>query len=121
MQPCPPGEPHDADHRDRRDRDHDVPRPVAQRVRPERRADVVRQEQRRERDHDQVVEEERPPGHEAEQVVVRAPRERLGTAGLRDRSGSLGVRERDEAEDDPRRGTTGVNPSADAATIPSAT
>ena len=85
-------------------RDDDVPRRVAERVGPERRADVVRQEQRGERDHDQVVEEERPAGDEAGEVVVRAPRERLGAAGLGDRRGPLGVRERDEPEDDARDG-----------------
>jgi hypothetical protein len=64
----------------------------------------VRQEQRRERDHDQVVEKQCPAGDEAGEVVVRAAREGLGASGLRDGGGSLGVRERDEEEDEARDG-----------------
>ncbi len=41
------------------------------RVHPDRQPEVVRQEERRERDHDQVVEEERPAGEEAREVVER--------------------------------------------------
>jgi len=64
--------PHDAHERDQHDHTHpddDVPGIAVERVDPEGAGEIVRQEQRRERDHDQVVEEERPPGHEAGQVV----------------------------------------------------
>ena len=64
-----------------------------------RRAEVVRQEERRERDHDQVVEEERPAGQEAGEVVEGATDEGGGAAGLRDRGRALGVRERDDQEE----------------------
>ena len=97
--------PHEPDGRDREDhghRDDDVPRRVAQRLDPERRAEVVRQEDGRERDHDQVVEEERPAGEEAVDVVVGAPDERRRAAGLRERRRRLGVRERDDQEEDAR-------------------
>ena len=80
--------------------DDDVPRRVAERVDVERGADVVRQEQRRQRDHDQVVEEERPAGDEADEVVEGTSRERLGAARLGDRGGALRVRERDDEEDE---------------------
>ena len=62
-------------------------------------AEIVRQEERRQRDHDQVVEEERPAGHEARQVVERAADERRGAARLGQRSGAFGVRERDDQEE----------------------
>jgi hypothetical protein len=64
----------------------------------DRRAQVVRHEERRERDHDQVVEKENPAGHEAGEVVERAPDERRGAAGLRERRGRLGVGDGDEQE-----------------------
>ena len=48
-------------------------------------AEVVRHEERRERDHDQVVEEEHPAGHEAGEVVERAADEGRGAARLRQR------------------------------------
>ena len=99
-----PGEPDDPDHGDRDDARHDVPGRVADAVEPERRADVVRHEERGEGDHDQVVEEERPARDEADEVVEGAPRERLGAADLRDRRGALRVGERDEPEDDARDG-----------------
>jgi hypothetical protein len=68
----------------------------------ERPAQVVRQEERREGDHDQVVEEQRPTGHEPEQVVERASHERRRAAGLGDRGRSLRVRQRDEEEEHAR-------------------
>ena len=86
--------------RDRADRDDDVPRRVAQPVDLERCAEVVRQEQRRERDHDQVVEKQRPARDEADEVVERTSREGLRPTGLRNRGGPFRVRERDEREDD---------------------
>src|SRR5205823_936718 len=65
----------------------------------QRARDVVRQEERGQRDHDQVVEEQRPAGEEAEEVVERLAHEGRRAAGLRDRRGALGVRERDEQEE----------------------
>jgi hypothetical protein len=65
----------------------------------ERSREVVGKEQRRQRDHDQVVQEERPAGQEADQVVERPPDERGGAAHLRDRRRSLGVRHRHEQEE----------------------
>ena len=62
----------------------------------------MRQEERRQRDHDQVVEEKRPARDEADEVVERPPRERLGAARLGDRGRPFRVRERDEEEDDAR-------------------
>jgi len=56
----------------------------------------MREEQRRQRDHDQVVEEEHPPGEEAGEVVERNPDERGCAAGRADRSRPLGIRERDD-------------------------
>ena len=61
--------------------------------------EVVRHEERGERDHDHVVEEEHPAGEEAELVVERTPHECGRPTGLRQRSRSLGVRERDEQEE----------------------
>ena len=95
-------EPHGGDREDDADGDDDVPRRLAKAVDPERRPEVVRQEQRRERDHDQVVEEERPAGEEAEDVVVRAADEGRRAAGLGQRRRALGVGERDDQEEDPR-------------------
>ena len=88
------------DRRDREHRDGRVPRALAQRVDPERGAEVVRHEQRRQRDHDHVVEEERPAGDEAGEVVERLPDEGGGAAGLADRGRALDVRERDDHEVD---------------------
>ena len=68
-----------------------------ERVDLERPAEVVRQEERRERDHDQVVEEEHPAGQEAGEVVERVADEGRRAAGLRDRRRALRVRERDDA------------------------
>ena len=61
----------------------------------------MRREERREGDHDQVVEEEDPPGHEPGEVVERDANEGRRAAGLADRRGSLCVRERDDHEEDP--------------------
>src|SRR5206468_11242165 len=49
---------------------------------------------------DQVVEEDRPAGDEAAEVVERLADERRRTAGLRDRGRSLRVRHRYEQEED---------------------
>src|SRR5439155_13328712 len=59
-----------------------------------------RQEERRERSDDQVVEEERPACDEAGEVVEGAPDERSRAAGLAQLGGPLGVRERDDQEED---------------------
>ena len=77
---------------------------VLQRADLQRGAEVVRQEQRRERDHDQVVEEERPAGQEAGEVVERPANKGRGAAGLGDRGRALGVRERDDEEERAREG-----------------
>ena len=42
----------------------------------------MRDEERRERDHDQVVEEERPAGDESSRIVERPPDEGGRAAGL---------------------------------------
>ena len=81
------------------DADDDVPGVVLERAPLQRRAEVVRQEERRERDHDQVVEEERPAGEEAGQVVEGAADEGGGAARLRNRGRALRVRERDDQEE----------------------
>jgi hypothetical protein len=96
------GEAEARDAEDDGDGDDDVPRRLPQRVDAKRRAQVVRQKQGRKRDHDHVVEEERPAGEEAERVVVGAPDEGRGAARLRDRRRALRVRERDDEKEDPR-------------------
>jgi hypothetical protein len=93
---------HDADEsdeNDHRDADDDVPRIVLQCMHLQRPTEVVRQEQRRERDHDQVVEEESPAGHEAREVVERPPHERRRTAGLGQCCSAFRVRQRDDQEE----------------------
>ena len=81
-----------------------VPRVAAERVDLEGACHVVRQEQRRERDHDQVVEEERPAGEEAGEVVERAADEGRCAARLRNRGRALCVRERDDEEESADQG-----------------
>ena len=92
-------QPHAGDEGDHRDAEDDVPRVVVERGDLERARQVVRDEERRQGDHDQVVEAERPAGEEAGEVVVGAADERRGAAGLGDRRGALGVRERDDEEE----------------------
>ena len=87
---------HDDDHSDP---DEDIGGALGQGLPAERVTQVVRDEERRERDHDQVVEEDGPAGEEPELVVERPPDEGRGAARLRDRGGSLGVGERDEEEE----------------------
>ena len=60
----------------------------------------MRDEERRERDHDQVVEEEHPAGHESGEIVVGLANERRGAARLRQSGGRLGVGEGDDEEED---------------------
>ena len=95
-------EPDGGDAEDHADGDDEIPRRLPQVGDAERGSEVVGQEDRGERDHDQVVEEERPAGQEAEHVVVRPPHERRRAAGLRDRRRPLGVRQRDDQEEDTR-------------------
>ena len=71
----PPHEAHRGHHADDRDADEEVGRARRQRVPAHSVAEVVRHEERRERDHDHVVEEDRPAGEEAELVIERAPAE----------------------------------------------
>ena len=98
----PPHEPDGRDSGDHADRNHCIPRRVAQDIHAEGRPQVVRQEQSRERNHDQVIQEQRPAGEEAEQVVERPADERRRAAGLGDRRRPFGVGERDDQKDDPR-------------------
>ena len=72
-----------------------------QRVDLERPAEVVRQEERGERDHDEVVEEQHPAGAEAREVVESPAHERGRAARLRDGGDALGVGERDDEEEQP--------------------
>ena len=85
-------------------------------------AEVVRDEQRGQRDHDQVVEEQRPTRDEPDEVVERPPREGLRAAGLGHRGRALGVRERDDEEEQAGEGEDdGRQAERRAATMPSAT
>ena len=59
--------------------------------RPER-AQVVGHEERRDRDREDVVEAQRPPGDERHELVERVPREARGAAGLGEHRRALGVR-----------------------------
>jgi hypothetical protein len=59
----------------------------------------VRQEERGQRDHDQVVEEESPARQEPRNVVERAADEGRGAARLRQHRRALGVREGHEQEE----------------------
>ncbi len=97
----PPEQAHDGDGEDRRHADDDVPRMSLQRVDLERPAEIVRQEQRGERDDDDVVEEQHPAGAEAGEVVEGFPNERGRAARLRDGGDALGVREGDDEEEQP--------------------
>ncbi len=99
----PPDEPDEADADDGADADDDVPRPPAERADLERPGEIVGEEERRERHHDQVVEEQHPASHEAGDVVERLADEGRRTARLGDRRRSLGVGERDDEEEDADR------------------
>ena len=71
---------------------------------PEQPADVVRHEERRDRDGDRVVEHLRPGGEERDELVERAPGEARRAACLRVHRRRLGVRggrpEEEDARDD---------------------
>ena len=88
-----------SDHDDAAD---DVPRVLSQRL-PEDR-EVVRHEERRDGDRDDVVEHLRPGGLERDDLVERVAREARGAAGLREAHRALGVRRgggrEEEAGDD---------------------
>ena len=87
-----------ADEEDDHDRaDDDVPRVLPQRP-PEDR-EVVRDEERRDGDRDDVVQHLRPGGSEADELVEGVAREAGGAAGLRIADRALGVRERGRGED----------------------
>ena len=77
--------------------DDDVPRVVLERL-PEDR-EVVRDEERRDGDRDHVVQELRPGGAEADELVEGVAREARGAAGLRVADGAFGVRQRGGGED----------------------
>ena len=99
VHPLPAREPRDADERHDAERDDLVPRARLERFDADRAAEVVRQEQRRERGHDQVVEEERPARDEPGEVVERAADERRGAARLPQLRRAFGVRQRDDEEE----------------------
>ncbi len=99
----PTDDPHGRDRTDDRAPDGHVPGSLAQRRRAEGRAEIVRHEERRERHHDEEVEEQHPAGGEPEHVRERAPHEGCGSTGFGNRRGSLGVGQRDEDEDRARQ------------------
>ena len=82
-------------------RDDHVPRVAVERRNLQRPREVVRQEERRQGDHDHVVEEERPPGHETGEVVRRATHERRRATRLGQRGRPLRVGQRDDQEQEP--------------------
>src|SRR3954471_23818981 len=98
-------EPDDRDGGDDAAADHDVPGPVH--LREERPGHVVRHEERGQRNHDQVVEEEHPARGEAPEVVEGDADERRRPAGLANRSRPLRVGERDEQEEETGRAQDG--------------
>src|SRR5581483_10138127 len=97
----PRDEARDRDQADRDTADDHVPRVARDRVDAEREPEVVGEEQRGEGYHDQVVEEERPAGEEAREVVERHAHERRGAARLPDHRRPLRVRGRDDEEEQP--------------------
>ena len=96
-----PEEAHAGDRRDDEAADHRVPGRLAERLRGQRGAEVVRQEERGQRHHDQVVEEERPARDEAGEVVERPPHEGRRAARLRKGRRALGVGQRHHEEQKP--------------------
>ena len=82
------------------DADDDVPRVRVEGL-PEDR-EVVRDEERRDRDGDDVDEHLRPPGDEAHELVERVSREARRASGLREARGAFRVRRRRRGEDDAR-------------------
>ena len=97
----------------------DVPRVLLERL-PEDR-EVVRDEERRDGDRDDVVEHLRPGGSEADELVEGVAREARRAARLRVAHGALGVGQRCRAKIRPAMTkTSGVSPSAKTAVTPSA-
>ena len=96
----------DRDDEDDRDRAHRRAAGLAAEpsVLPQRAGEVVRQEERRERDREHEVEHRRPPGDEAHQVVERPPGEGRRAARLGDRRPALGIRRGREREEEARGG-----------------
>ena len=91
----------DRDEQDDHDRaDDDVPRVLPQRL-PEDR-EVVRDEERRDGDRDDVVQHLRPGGSEADELVEGVAREARRAARLRVAHRALGVGERGRREDQAR-------------------
>ena len=108
------------EHDDRHDPGDHVAGRVLER-RPEQSADVMRDEERRRRDRQHVVEHLAPGREERPELVEGVARERRGPAGLGEHRGRLGVRRGGQEEDEPEMmKTIGVSPSASAATSPSA-
>ena len=95
----PADQPQERDRQDHEDGGDDVPRVLRDPDPPDRVAEVVRDEERGERDHDRVVEEQHPARQEAGRVVEGAAGEHRRAAGLGQRGRALGVRERDEEEE----------------------
>ena len=69
----------------------DVVRVVLERAQAGERAQVVRDEERRDRDREDVVEAQRPAGEERDDVVEGVARERRGPARFGEHRGALGV------------------------------
>ena len=86
--------------RDHRGRDRDL-RPAVREAAPDR-AQVVGHRDRRQGDDDDVVDQDRPAGDEADQLVERVARERRRAAALEEHRAALDVAERGEHEQEPR-------------------
>ncbi len=94
-------EPADVQPGQQRDHDQapeDVVRVVLERAEAGERAQVVRHEERRDRDREDVVEAQRPAGEERDDVVEGVARERGGAARFGEHRGALGVRFRGQRE-----------------------
>ena len=76
----------------------DVIRVVLQRSKPREGAEVVRHEERRDGDREDVVEAQRPAGEERDDIVEGMARERRGPARFGEHRGALGVRFRCQRE-----------------------
>ena len=70
----------------------DVVGVVLERVQARKRAQVVRHEERRDGDREDVVQAQGPAGEERHDIVERVARERRGAAGFREHGRALGVR-----------------------------
>jgi len=99
IEPRSPEETHAGDRCDNHAGSDHVARPPGDRVDAEGEPEIVRDEERREGDHDQVVEEEHPAGEEAGEVVEGDAHECCGASGLANRRRPLGVGERDDEEE----------------------